>query len=146
MLAGTELEKAQCGTIAAEVVQVGAQIRVSVRKVWSSLSGNYASADLFTSVITQLERGCVSSQPATLPISKYQPEWNAHGKPAPILSPLPLPTGSPAAGEAMHIVGFPNYSAREPNYPLFSAISPLPLGGAYGRLIDEKSGLAGKIP
>jgi hypothetical protein len=61
MLAGTELEKAQCGTIRLKLFKVGAQIRVSVRKVWISLSGNYAYADLFTSLLTQLEKGCVSS-------------------------------------------------------------------------------------
>lgn len=37
-LAGTELEKAQCGTIRLKLLKVGAQIRVTVRKVWISLS------------------------------------------------------------------------------------------------------------
>jgi hypothetical protein len=60
-LAGTELAKAQCGTIRLKLLKVGAQIRVTVRKVWISLSGNYPYADLFTSVLTQLEKGCVSS-------------------------------------------------------------------------------------
>jgi hypothetical protein len=60
-LRGTELEKAQCGTIRLKLLKVGAQIRVTVRKVWISLSGNYPYADLFTSVLTQLEKGCVSS-------------------------------------------------------------------------------------
>jgi hypothetical protein len=43
------------------LLKIGAQVRVTVRKVWISLSGNYAYADLFTSVLTQLEKGCVSS-------------------------------------------------------------------------------------
>jgi hypothetical protein len=60
-LPGTELEKAQCGTMRRKLLKVGAQIRVTVRKVWISLSGNYLYADLFTSVLTQLEKGCVSS-------------------------------------------------------------------------------------
>jgi hypothetical protein len=60
-LAGTELEKAQCGSMRLKLLKIGAQVRVTVRKVWISLSGNYPYADLFTSVLTQLEKGCVSS-------------------------------------------------------------------------------------
>ena len=60
-LAGTELEKAQCGTIRLKLLKVGAQIRGTVRKVWISLSGNYPYAALFTRVLTQLEKGCGSS-------------------------------------------------------------------------------------
>jgi hypothetical protein len=59
-LAGTELEKAQCGTIRRKLLKVGAQVRVTVRKVWISLSENYPYAALFTSVLTYLETGCVS--------------------------------------------------------------------------------------
>jgi hypothetical protein len=59
-LAGTELEKAQCGTIRLKLLKIGAQVRVTVRKVWISLSENYPYAALFTSVLTQLETGCVS--------------------------------------------------------------------------------------
>jgi hypothetical protein len=60
-LAGTELEKAQCGTIRLKLLKIGAQVRVTVRKVWISLAGNYPYAALFTSVLTYLEAGCVSS-------------------------------------------------------------------------------------
>jgi len=59
-LAGTELEKAQCGTIRRKLLKIGAQIRVTVRKVWVSLSSGYPHATLFTRVLTQLEAGCVS--------------------------------------------------------------------------------------
>jgi len=59
-LAGTELEKAQCGTIRRKLLKIGAQIRVTVRKVWVSLSSSYPRAALFTSVLAQLEGGCVS--------------------------------------------------------------------------------------
>jgi hypothetical protein len=59
-LAGTELEKAQCGTIRRKLLKIGAQIRVTVRKVWVSLSSGYPNAALFTRVLAQLEAGCVS--------------------------------------------------------------------------------------
>jgi hypothetical protein len=60
-LVGTELEKAQCGTIRRKLLKIGAQIRVTVRKVWVSLSSGYAYAELFTRVLAQLEAGCVST-------------------------------------------------------------------------------------
>jgi hypothetical protein len=56
-LAGTELEKAQCGTIRRKLLKIGAQVRVTVRKVWISLSGGYPYAALFTDVLAQLESG-----------------------------------------------------------------------------------------
>jgi hypothetical protein len=59
-LAGTELEKAQCGTIRLKLLKIGAQIRVTVRKVWVSLSGGYPYITLFTRVLANLEAGCVS--------------------------------------------------------------------------------------
>jgi hypothetical protein len=40
-LAGTELATAQCGTIRRKLLKIGAQIRVTVRKVWVSLSSGY---------------------------------------------------------------------------------------------------------
>jgi hypothetical protein len=54
-LAGTELEKAQCGTIRRKLLKIGAQIRVTVRKVWVSLSSGYPNAALFTRVLATLE-------------------------------------------------------------------------------------------
>ena len=59
-LAGTALEKAQCGTIRRKLLKIGAQIRVTVRKVWVSMASGYAYAALFTQVLTQLEAGSVS--------------------------------------------------------------------------------------
>ena len=59
-LAGTELEKAQCGTIRRKLLKIGAQIRVTVRKVWVSLASGYPYAALFTRVLAALEAGCVS--------------------------------------------------------------------------------------
>lgn len=54
-LAGTELEKAQCGTIRLKLLKIGAQIRVTVRKVWVSLSSGYSHAALFARVLDALE-------------------------------------------------------------------------------------------
>ncbi len=56
-LAGTELEKAQCGTIRLKLLKIGAQVRVTVRKVWISLSSAYPYAALFTAVLAALEAG-----------------------------------------------------------------------------------------
>lgn len=56
-LAGTEWEKAQCGTIRRKLLKIGAQIRVTVRKVWVSLSSGYPHAVLFSQVLTRLETG-----------------------------------------------------------------------------------------
>ena len=38
VLAGTELARAQCGTIRVRLLKIGAQIRVTVRKVWVALA------------------------------------------------------------------------------------------------------------
>lgn len=56
-LAGTELEKAQCGTIRRKLLKIGAQIRVTVRKVWVSLSSSYPHATLFARVLAALATG-----------------------------------------------------------------------------------------
>jgi hypothetical protein len=60
-LAGTELEKAQCGTIRRKLLKIGAHVRVTVRKVWVSLSSGYPNAAMFTQVLASLEAGCVST-------------------------------------------------------------------------------------
>jgi len=54
-LAGTELARAQCTTIREKVLKIGAQVRVSVRKVWLSLSQSYPYAGLFRAVLARLE-------------------------------------------------------------------------------------------
>jgi hypothetical protein len=56
-LAGTELERAQCGTIRLKLLKIGAQVRVTVRKIWISLSSAYPYAALFTGVLATLEAG-----------------------------------------------------------------------------------------
>ena len=60
-LVGTELEKAQCGTIRLKLLKIGAQIRVTVRKVWISLVGGYPHAALFARVLAALETGSAST-------------------------------------------------------------------------------------
>jgi hypothetical protein len=60
-LAGTELEKAQCGTIRLKLLKIGAQVRVTVRKVWISLSEGYPDAALFTRVLATLEASVFST-------------------------------------------------------------------------------------
>jgi hypothetical protein len=56
-LVGTELAKAQCGTIRLKLLKIGAQIRVTVRKIWISLAGGYPHAELFAHVLAALETG-----------------------------------------------------------------------------------------
>ena len=56
-LVGTVLEKAQCGTIRLKLLKIGAQIRVTVRKVWLSLAGSYPHAALFAQVLATLDAG-----------------------------------------------------------------------------------------
>jgi len=56
-LAGTELEKAQCGTIRLKLLKIGAQVRVTVRKIWISLAGGYPYAAVFAQVLAAIESG-----------------------------------------------------------------------------------------
>src|SRR5438270_4593328 len=56
-LAGTELEKAQCGTIRLKLLKIGAQVRVTVRKIWISLAGGYPYAAVFAQVLAAIETG-----------------------------------------------------------------------------------------
>lgn len=60
-LAGTELEKAQCGTIRLKLLKIGAQVRVTVRKVWVSLAEGYPYATLFAGVLAHLDARGISS-------------------------------------------------------------------------------------
>jgi hypothetical protein len=54
-LKGTEMERAQCGTIRLKLLKIGAQIRVTVRKIWVSLAQGYAYPSIFTQVFANLE-------------------------------------------------------------------------------------------
>lgn len=55
-LTGTELAKAQCDTIRLKLFKIGAQIRVSVRKVWISFSESYPYFNLFQQVLLRLQQ------------------------------------------------------------------------------------------
>lgn len=53
-LEGTELERAQCGTIRLKLLKIGAQIRISVRRVRLAFSESYPGAELFRRVLNNL--------------------------------------------------------------------------------------------
>lgn len=53
-LPGTDMAQAQCGTIRLRLLKIGAQIRISVRKVWISMSNGFALPDLFERVYRNL--------------------------------------------------------------------------------------------
>jgi len=53
-LKGTQFEKAQCHTIRLKLFKIGAAIRVTVRKVWVSLSKSYPYTETFIRVLENL--------------------------------------------------------------------------------------------
>jgi len=53
-LKGTNLAQAQVETIRRKLLKIGAQVRVTVRKVWVSMASGYAYADLFAQVFATL--------------------------------------------------------------------------------------------
>ncbi len=55
-LEGTDLAKAQCDTIRLKLFKIGAQLRVSVRKVWVSFSESYPYLSLFYRVFARLQQ------------------------------------------------------------------------------------------
>lgn len=57
-LQGTPLEKAQCHTIRLKLLKIGAAIRVTVRKVWVSLSASHPSAAIWTRAADNLRSLC----------------------------------------------------------------------------------------
>jgi Transposase DDE domain group 1 len=54
-LAGTELAKAQCGTVRLKLLKIGGLVRITVRKIWVSLSAGYPYVELFRQVQRQLQ-------------------------------------------------------------------------------------------
>ena len=46
-LAGTSMAKAQCSTLRLRLLKIGARVKVTVRKVWVSLSQSYPDAEVF---------------------------------------------------------------------------------------------------
>jgi hypothetical protein len=53
-LKGTEMEQAQSGTIRTRLLKIGAQVRVSVRRVYLAMAASYPWAKLFAQVHAQL--------------------------------------------------------------------------------------------
>jgi hypothetical protein len=53
-LQATELAQAQVSTIRVKLLKIGAQIRVTVRKVWVSMASSYPFQDLYQQVWTNL--------------------------------------------------------------------------------------------
>ena len=54
-LQGTSMAKAQCETIRLKLLKIGAQIRITVRKVWVALASSSPYADLFARVWANLQ-------------------------------------------------------------------------------------------
>ena len=54
-LRGTQMAAAQCNTIRLKLLKVGAQVKVTVRKVWVSLAGGYPYVELFHQVYRNLQ-------------------------------------------------------------------------------------------
>lgn len=55
-LKGTELAQAQVSSIRTKLLKIGAQIRLSVRKVWVSMASGYPWQDLYRQVWWNLRR------------------------------------------------------------------------------------------
>jgi hypothetical protein len=55
-LQGTSLANAQCDTIRLKLLKIGAQIQVTVRRVWFRMAGGYPYVDAFAQVYTNLQR------------------------------------------------------------------------------------------
>jgi hypothetical protein len=53
-LRGTKMARAQTHTIREKLLKIGAQIRVTVRKIWVSLAGGYPYEELFRQVVANL--------------------------------------------------------------------------------------------
>jgi hypothetical protein len=53
-LSGTEWARAQCETIRSHLLRIGAQIRITVRKIWISFASGYPHHRIFAHAYTQL--------------------------------------------------------------------------------------------
>ena len=61
---GTELARAQCATLRLKLFKIGAQVRITARRVWLSFSQAYPYAETFAQVLANLHR---------------EPPWNPSG-------------------------------------------------------------------
>jgi Transposase DDE domain group 1 len=59
-LTGTDLAQARCDTIRTKLLKIGAQVRVTVRRVWVHLASSYPYAALFAQILGQIR----ASRPA----------------------------------------------------------------------------------
>jgi Transposase DDE domain group 1 len=55
-LQGTDLATAQCTTIRLKLLKIGAQVQVTVRRVWFRMAGGYAYAEAFTHAYANLQK------------------------------------------------------------------------------------------
>jgi hypothetical protein len=55
-LKGTELAHAQCSTIRLKLLKIGAQIQVTVRRIWIRMAGGYPYNEIFSRVLANLQR------------------------------------------------------------------------------------------
>ena len=55
-LKGSEMAQAQCGTIRTRLLKIGAQVRVSVRRICISFSESFPAQDLFVAVLRRIQR------------------------------------------------------------------------------------------
>jgi Transposase DDE domain group 1 len=55
-LKGTDLAKAQCGTIRLKLLKIGAQIQITVRRIWLRMAGGYPYSEIFSLVLRNLQR------------------------------------------------------------------------------------------
>ena len=63
-LEDTELAKAQCGTIRTRLLKLGAQVRLSVRRVWIAFSESFPAQRLFIQVLRNIQAsGAVPAAP-----------------------------------------------------------------------------------
>ena len=58
-LKGTKMATAQCNTIRLKLFKIGAQVRISMRKVWVSLSSGYPYLDLFHQIYRNLQAATI---------------------------------------------------------------------------------------
>jgi hypothetical protein len=56
-LCGTELARAQCGTIRLKLLKIGALVSVSVRRIRLRMASGYPHADLFAQILANLRHG-----------------------------------------------------------------------------------------
>ena len=60
-LDGTEMAKAQCETIRLKLFKIGAQIKITVRKIWIAFAENYPYQDILRQVYQNLQKGRITS-------------------------------------------------------------------------------------